>query len=108
MPLHKDVGSKQSVGRRLARVRGGVRAWGVGRGVQRGVARPGEGHWGGPGIVMQIVLGEANVSLEHVLFLAMIRRELQGNEGEGKGGRKERRPSCTTWIRITVLTGIGR
>lgn len=71
------------MGRTIARVWGGARA-------RRGEAWRGEGRWGVPGIVMQIVLGEANVSREGVLFLAMIPGELGGKTKErGKEEGKE-------------------
>lgn len=53
---------------------------------RRGEARR-EGHWGVACIVMQIVLGEANVSPERILFLTMIPR---GPSEERKEGVKEK------------------
>lgn len=69
-----------------------------------------EGRWGVAGIVMQIVLGEASVSPERILFLAMIPRA-PGEETEegGKRVEKEKRETRgTPGIWLTFVSGTVR
>lgn len=111
MPLHRGVGRKRSTGRTRSGVQGGPERWGAGGGVGVGVPRRGvEGRWGVAGIVMQIVLGEASVSPERILFLAMIPRA-PGEETEegGKGVEKEKREERETpGIWLTFVSGTVR
>lgn len=91
MPLHRGVGRKRIMGRTRGRVWRGPAG---GRKGGASAARRG-GRWGVAGIVMQIILGEANVSPERILFLAMIPREpREERKEERKQGGKEKRGRC--------------
>lgn len=93
--------------RGAGRGRGRAKGWGAGVGVlRRGV----EGRWGVAGIVMQIVLGEASVSPERILFLAMIPREPgeETKEGGKQGGKEKGAARGTPGGWLTTVSGTGR